>query len=208
MEALPEVGRTMVQSMPIVVVLPAPLGPRRPKISPFSIFRSMPRTACILPKVFASARVSIIDIFARPEPAGFKKVFEPVPNNYLYGAPIVLMSGWKLYGQVVAEGARCRIDAGLAGSADGGPGRGGGADKVLRWGGGHHHGFPRQGGREPLGRGRAAFRPRRFVCLPGRRGPAGGRRQQAGHDRLQRPPWFDGLDRGRRRRAARPEAPK
>ena len=38
-----------VQSIPMVVVLPAPLGPSSPNISPLSMFRSMPRTACILP---------------------------------------------------------------------------------------------------------------------------------------------------------------
>ncbi len=34
MKARPEVGTTRVVKMPAVVVLPAPFGPRRPKISP------------------------------------------------------------------------------------------------------------------------------------------------------------------------------
>ena len=34
MKARPDVGTTRVVSMPAVVVLPAPFGPRRPKISP------------------------------------------------------------------------------------------------------------------------------------------------------------------------------
>ena len=34
MAAAPEVGSTLVMSTPMVVVLPAPLGPNSPKISP------------------------------------------------------------------------------------------------------------------------------------------------------------------------------
>ena len=41
----PAVAVTMPQMMPISVVLPAPLGPSRAKISPCSIARSMPRRA-------------------------------------------------------------------------------------------------------------------------------------------------------------------
>ena len=44
----------------IVVVLPAPLGPRRPKNSPVSIFRSRESTAVKLSKVFVRFLVSII----------------------------------------------------------------------------------------------------------------------------------------------------
>ena len=42
----PLVGVTIPQTILISVVLPAPLGPRRPKISPFSISRSMFLRAC------------------------------------------------------------------------------------------------------------------------------------------------------------------
>ena len=42
-------GRTSVQSMLIVVDLPAPLGPRKPNVSPAATAKSMPRTASISP---------------------------------------------------------------------------------------------------------------------------------------------------------------
>jgi hypothetical protein len=45
MVALPEVGLVKVQSMFIVVVLPAPLGPRKPKISPGETLKLMLSTA-------------------------------------------------------------------------------------------------------------------------------------------------------------------
>ena len=46
--------------MRTVVVLPAPFGPRKPKTSPRTTVRSMPRTASIPPSnVRASERVSI-----------------------------------------------------------------------------------------------------------------------------------------------------
>ncbi|MNR04838.1 hypothetical protein D3C85_1208310 [compost metagenome] len=38
---VPVEGVTMPQTMEIIVVLPAPFGPSRAKISPFSISRSM-----------------------------------------------------------------------------------------------------------------------------------------------------------------------
>ena len=47
--ALPPVGRTSVQSMLIVVDLPAPLGPRKPNVSPAATSKSMPRTASTSP---------------------------------------------------------------------------------------------------------------------------------------------------------------
>jgi hypothetical protein len=43
--AWPDVGMTLVVSMPAVVVLPAPFGPRRPKISPLRTDRLSPSTA-------------------------------------------------------------------------------------------------------------------------------------------------------------------
>ena len=45
--ALPEVGMSSVISILIVVVLPAPFGPSRPKSSPFSIWKLTPFTASI-----------------------------------------------------------------------------------------------------------------------------------------------------------------
>ena len=44
-KALPEVGMTRVVNIPAVVVLPAPFGPSRPKISPFPIARFSSSTA-------------------------------------------------------------------------------------------------------------------------------------------------------------------
>ncbi len=43
--ALPAVGRSRVVSMRTVVLLPAPFGPRKPKISPWATSRSTPSTA-------------------------------------------------------------------------------------------------------------------------------------------------------------------
>src|SRR6185437_4823544 len=48
--ARPEVGLVSVQSMLIVVVLPAPLGPRKPKTSPLPTSKSTPLTASKSPK--------------------------------------------------------------------------------------------------------------------------------------------------------------
>src|SRR3954469_13671226 len=57
----PLVGTTRVVSMPTVVVLPAPLGPRRPKISPRPTDRSSPFTAVMPPaKTLVSPSVRMI----------------------------------------------------------------------------------------------------------------------------------------------------
>src|SRR5580700_5372126 len=50
MKASPEVGITLVVSMLAVVVLPAPLGPRRPNISPLATVRFRQSTAFIPPE--------------------------------------------------------------------------------------------------------------------------------------------------------------
>ena len=57
--ALPEVGRASVQSMLIVVVLPAPLGPRNPKTSPAATSKLTPRTASIASKDLRRSWTSI-----------------------------------------------------------------------------------------------------------------------------------------------------
>src|SRR6186997_1677506 len=49
---VPEVGFSRPQSMRIVVDLPAPLAPRKPKISPASTVRLTPSTAVKAPKRF------------------------------------------------------------------------------------------------------------------------------------------------------------
>ncbi len=48
-DAVPDVGLSSVQSTEMVVDLPAPLGPRKPKISPRFTRRLMPRTASTAP---------------------------------------------------------------------------------------------------------------------------------------------------------------
>src|SRR5947209_19216819 len=57
--AEPDVGLARVQSMLIVVVFPAPLGPRKPNTSPVATSKSTPLTASTSPKRLASARTEI-----------------------------------------------------------------------------------------------------------------------------------------------------
>jgi len=59
--ALPAVGRRMSSRSRIVVVLPAPLGPMKPKTSPRSTVRSSSSTAVSDPKRFVSPTVSTTD---------------------------------------------------------------------------------------------------------------------------------------------------
>ena len=47
--AVPDDGESSVPSMRIVVVFPAPLGPRRPNTSPSAISNETPRTASTPP---------------------------------------------------------------------------------------------------------------------------------------------------------------
>src|SRR5207248_11088210 len=65
--ALPAVGLSRVQRMLMVVDLPAPFGPRKPKISPARTLRSMPRTASTPPlNVLTSPRALIAPGGASP----------------------------------------------------------------------------------------------------------------------------------------------
>src|SRR5512139_936180 len=57
--AVPDVGFRMVQSIEIIVVFPAPLGPSNPKISPDSTLMSNELTAVSPSKDFVSLKVSI-----------------------------------------------------------------------------------------------------------------------------------------------------
>src|SRR5436305_10396052 len=57
--AQPSVGLTSVHSMLIVVVFPAPLGPRKPNTSPAATSNSTPRTAWTSPKFFFRPRTTI-----------------------------------------------------------------------------------------------------------------------------------------------------
>src|SRR5689334_9693251 len=67
--AEPEVGFISVQSMLMVVVLPAPLGPRNPNTSPLATSKSTPRTALISPKSFWSPLTTIALAGRSPFPA-------------------------------------------------------------------------------------------------------------------------------------------
>ena len=60
--AVPEVGSSMVESIESVVVLPAPFGPRRPKISPCSISKLIRSTATRSPKrrVRSAAWIAVV----------------------------------------------------------------------------------------------------------------------------------------------------
>src|SRR3954453_14909965 len=57
--ALPDVGLTSVQSMLMVVLLPAPLGPRKPNTSPGETAKDTPRTASTSPKDFLRSWTSM-----------------------------------------------------------------------------------------------------------------------------------------------------
>ena len=50
--AVPAVGSSSVASIFMIVVFPAPLGPKRPKISPFSMLMLRSSTAVIFPYFF------------------------------------------------------------------------------------------------------------------------------------------------------------
>src|SRR6266850_6813296 len=54
----------MPARMRIVVVFPAPFGPRNPTISPRPTAKEMPRTASTVPNVLVSSRTSIIACMA------------------------------------------------------------------------------------------------------------------------------------------------
>ena len=56
---LPLVGSAKPRSMRMVVVLPDPLGPRKPKIDPRGTFRAIELTALWSPKLLTNAVVSI-----------------------------------------------------------------------------------------------------------------------------------------------------
>src|SRR5580693_7994062 len=57
--ALPRSGRSSVVRTRTVVVLPAPFGPSRPRISPAATCRSSPSRACVLPKALRRPRASM-----------------------------------------------------------------------------------------------------------------------------------------------------
>src|SRR5688572_27341487 len=57
---VPAVGRERPAMMRMVVVLPAPFGPRKPKISPAAASRVSRSTAVKSPYLFVRSRISII----------------------------------------------------------------------------------------------------------------------------------------------------
>src|ERR1700722_1202142 len=57
MEVEPAVGTMKVVRTPMVVVFPAPLGPRRPKISPRDTSKLTPSTALVLDLVYCLMRL-------------------------------------------------------------------------------------------------------------------------------------------------------
>src|SRR5450759_927572 len=69
MNAWPPVGLTRPRSILIDVLLPAPLGPRKPKISPRLTVKDRPLTATRDPNTLRRFRVSMAhegDVFIRP----------------------------------------------------------------------------------------------------------------------------------------------
>ena len=60
-KASPPVGFTRPNNILIEVLLPAPFGPRKPKISPRRTVKDKFRTATFVPKIFWRLRVSIAE---------------------------------------------------------------------------------------------------------------------------------------------------
>src|SRR5262245_31769674 len=66
----------------IVVDLPAPLGPRKPRTSPLATSKDTPSTALRGPKCFARPRISIIALMEREKGPGTQGTSrEPVPGR-------------------------------------------------------------------------------------------------------------------------------
>jgi hypothetical protein len=68
--AVPDVALARVQRILMVVVLPAPFGPRNPKVSPRSTSKSIPRTASISPYRLVRPATEITGRRPLPLPAG------------------------------------------------------------------------------------------------------------------------------------------
>src|SRR5450755_3477094 len=64
--AVPDVALASVQRILIVVVLPAPFGPRKPKVSPAATVKSIPRTASTSPYLLVSPDTSMTGGGRRP----------------------------------------------------------------------------------------------------------------------------------------------
>src|SRR5437588_5883951 len=85
--AEPEVGLTSVHSMLIVVVLPAPLGPRKPNTSPGATSNSTPRTAWMSPNRLWRSRTAI----AVPLPVGRPSVEKDIGSPNITPSVLVLL---------------------------------------------------------------------------------------------------------------------
>ena len=86
-EALPAVGGSSVHSIRTVVVLPAPLGPRKPNTSPCETVRSMSRTASIPP---LNVRRSDRAAMAASSGSGVSVALESSFGGFDYGSA----TGW------------------------------------------------------------------------------------------------------------------
>src|SRR6202012_5352764 len=67
--AVPELGSARVHRILMVVDLPAPFGPRKPKVSPAATSKLIPRTASISPYFLVSSLTEIAGVpFVCPPP--------------------------------------------------------------------------------------------------------------------------------------------
>ena len=77
----PDVGFNVPVNILIVVVFPAPFGPRNPYISPFFISRLIELTATILPKTFFKFLALIINTFRVSEPLQLSQYFSLLAHS-------------------------------------------------------------------------------------------------------------------------------
>src|SRR2546428_2020619 len=196
MRTSPLVGGKMPARMRMVVVLPAPFGPRKRTISPASTGTEMPRTASTAPKVLVRSRTSII---AWPMlPPGISN-----RGEQLRGELVQVRETAGGAGEVVVEGQVARQGDGAR------PGGERGAQPAL--GVLHHRALPRrepEGGRRGevsvgrrLGAGVVLARDGRVGGRPPPQAPEGERHPGAPAGGSQPPP---GGARGAPGRAPRP----
>src|SRR5512138_1459523 len=113
--ALPEVGRSSPHSMRMVVDLPAPFAPRKPKISPSFTAREMPSTALKAPKCRLSSRISTAGTGARCGPGAAilasHRALETGGRQAQRGKRLGLRERGPLVGDLGVEQLRGRHDA-------------------------------------------------------------------------------------------------
>src|ERR1700751_2389542 len=71
----PDVGFARVHRILMVVDLPAPFGPRKPKVSPVDTPKSMPRTASISPYLLVSALTEIAGVTLASPPLHLRRLW-------------------------------------------------------------------------------------------------------------------------------------